>query len=155
MEKEYVVPKEDEVTCSSLRAVVLCCPDKEFTCHQNFYNKELSCVLINSLHESSNDCKFSCIGHGDCAQSCPQSAIIMKNKTAVVTNLCIGCGRCINVCPKKIIKMVSKDDNSIVMCSSNEDALTTCSAKCNEQKLERKEKKYFKIWEVCYKLIRS
>lgn len=45
-----------------------------------------------------------CIGCGQCVNYCPQEAISIVNKKALIDpNLCIDCGRCINACPQGAI----------------------------------------------------
>jgi uncharacterized pyridoxamine 5'-phosphate oxidase family protein/Pyruvate/2-oxoacid:ferredoxin oxidoreductase delta subunit len=49
---------------------------------------------------NSNDC-ISC---GICAEKCPQSSIIMKEKAFIVQEHCLHCGLCSEVCPSEAIK---------------------------------------------------
>ena len=140
---------------SEMKAVVLCACEKEFVNKRENFNSEHSCRLINSTNESGIDCKFACIGLGDCAKICPQKAIDIKNHTAIVSSLCIGCGKCVEVCPKKIIKLVPKTTSVITQCGNNYESLTTCSHKLAEKNLEWKDKKYFKIWLYCYKMFKN
>lgn len=153
-EKNYIRPIKEEFVPTKHKAVVLCACDKEFECRRENFNKEHSCFMINSINESGTDCKFACIGLGDCAKVCPQQAIIIKNRTAVVSSLCIGCGKCVNVCPKHIIRMVPQDTKTIIQCSSDLDSITTCNKNHFEKNLEWNDKKYFKIWSYCYKLFK-
>lgn len=45
-----------------------------------------------------------CIGCGQCINYCPQQAISIVNKKALIDlNLCIECGSCINICPQEAI----------------------------------------------------
>jgi len=47
-----------------------------------------------------------CIGCGDCAEHCSQSAISLKDEKAVMdTGKCIGCGECILICPNGAIEI--------------------------------------------------
>ncbi|MGE0083815.1 MAG: DUF362 domain-containing protein [Desulfococcaceae bacterium] len=47
-----------------------------------------------------------CIGCGDCAEHCSQSALSLKDEKAVMdTEKCIGCGECILICPNSAIEI--------------------------------------------------
>jgi len=47
-----------------------------------------------------------CVGCGDCAGRCAQSAISIKNEKAVIdTEKCVGCGECIIICPNDAIEV--------------------------------------------------
>ena len=111
--------------------------------------------MINSDNGTGTDCKYSCIGLGDCVKACPQEAIKIINNTAVVTSLCIGCGRCIDVCPLNIIKLIPVDTNKMAVCSNCNHDPTSCSLIQKEKKIEWPEKKDFKIWSSCYKIIKK
>lgn len=154
-EKNYIKGDIDVFEASDKKAVVLCACDKEFKNKRENFNHEYTCFMVNSLNDSGTDCKFACIGLGDCAKVCEQQAIDIKNRTAVISSLCIGCGKCIEVCPKKIIKLVDKSTSVITQCSNVKDSLTTCSNNQAEKKLEWITKKDFKLWSYCYKIFRK
>ena len=153
-EKNYIKPERETFIPEENKAVILCACDKSFKCKKESFNPEHSCFLVNSLSETGTDCKYACIGLGDCARVCPQKAIIMKNRTAIVTSCCIGCGKCVNVCPKNIIKLVPKNTKELVLCTNEDQDLTTCNSKQKVKKLEWNDKKYFKIWAYCYRIIK-
>ncbi|MCF0240990.1 MAG: 4Fe-4S binding protein [Treponema sp.] len=154
VEMNYVVPEEDVIPVSDKRAVVLCSSKKKFKTDITLFNKNHSCQVITNSYQSGNDCKFSCIGSGDCVKVCPQNAIVIENNTAVVTNLCIGCGLCINICPKGIIKMVPKNEEQMIVCCNSDNTITSCSQLRKEEKVIRKSKKGFKIWFTCYNIFK-
>ena len=95
-----------------------------------FYKGEKNCRLFHEFYNSEYTNPNICIGFGDCVKVCPQEAIFIRNKKAVVSNLCNGCGKCLDYCPKKIISLVPR------------------TKKSNETR-----KKYFKFWSACYKLL--
>lgn len=156
IERNYVIPKEDFVPVSEKRAFVMCSAEKSFKCEKTSFNEGQSCLVVHSMFKSGNDCQFSCLGLGDCAKACPQNAISIKNNTAIVTNLCVGCGFCVGVCPKGIIKMITKNTKTQAACSNTDadDSLTTCSHLKKEENVVRADRKGFKIWEQCYKLLK-
>lgn len=155
IELNYVIPKEDEIPGSPKRAFVMCSSEKEINVEFLKFNPGQSCLVADAVFHSGNKCPFSCIGLGDCVKSCPQEAIFIKNHTAVVSNLCIGCGLCVKSCPKGIIRMVDKDAKSHLVCSNRDPDLAGCSHNKKEENFQRPEKKDFKIWEQCYKLLNN
>ena len=153
IELRYVVPEEDKTLRTDRHAVVLCSPDKKFAKQDLIYNPAQSCKLVNEVYESVNDCRFSCIGLGDCVKICPQEAIIIENSTAVVTSECCGCGRCIQACPKHIIALMPRDAKKWVLCNNKEKNLTSCSEYQKEKDIPERAKKHFKIWQTCYRIL--
>ena len=135
------------------KAFVLCNSEKSFEKKQQLKTIQgQTCALVNSIYNSLNDCKFSCIGLGDCRKVCKQRAIVIKNETAVITNLCIGCGACVEACPKHIIKLMPLNAQEPVQCANESLELTTCNSYKKDLKTEWTDKKGFKIWAYCYKL---
>lgn len=150
----FTVFHTDEVVNKpTKKAVVLCNCDKQFSNDSEFLKLSgLSCSIVVESKSSMNDCKFSCIGLGDCAKVCPQNAIIIKNKTAIITDLCKGCGLCAKVCPKKLIKLIPVDDKSLINCKNESDNFTTCSKFQKIIQNSQYSTKYFKLWQKCYRI---
>src|SRR5574344_2061084 len=84
IELKYVIPDVKQHKDITKHAVVLCSPDKEFASPRLMFNPAQSCRLVYEVYGSLNDCRYSWIGLGDCVKVCPQEAIIIKNRTAVV-----------------------------------------------------------------------
>lgn len=154
-EIDFISPSVPKVEITEKRAMVMCNCHKEFKVTRSLFNKEHTCFMINSDNGTGTDCKFSCIGLGDCARVCPQQAINIINNTAVITNLCIGCGKCIDVCPLHIIQLISRNKEIVVKCGNQECEPTSCSAILKEEKVEWPGKKDFKIWRFCYRIFRG
>ncbi|MBR5645620.1 MAG: 4Fe-4S binding protein [Treponema sp.] len=154
-EIDFISPSIPQVEITDKRAMVMCNCHKEFKGNRSLFNKEHTCFMINSDNGTGTDCKFSCIGLGDCARVCPQQAINIVNNTAVITNLCIGCGKCIDACPLHIIQLISKNKEIVVKCYNQECEPTSCSAILKEEKVEWPEKKDFKIWRFCYRIVKG
>lgn len=154
-EKNYIQPEIKPIEVFDKRAVVLCSHNKTFSVERNELNKQHTCFMINSDNGTGTDCKYSCIGLGDCVKMCPQQAIEIINHTAYVTNLCNGCGKCIDICPVHIIKLIPKDSDKIILCGNVTKYPTSCSNLEKEEKIEWNDKKDFKIWKSCYKIIKN
>ena len=84
--------------------------------------------------------KNVCLGYGDCIKSCERKAITLEKSGAVITTLCIGCGKCIHTCPKNLINLIPMDSSSF-------------KSERTGKKIEWPDKKGFKIWESCYRII--
>ena len=69
--------------------------------------------------KSNMDCRFACIGLGNCANACQFGAMSIVDGVAKVNReKCVGCGACVDACPKKIVKLVPYDQHVLVACSS-------------------------------------
>ena len=93
-----------------------------------------SCQAVKGLYGGDGDCKFGCLGYGDCVKACKFDAIHVENGLSRVDpDKCTGCGECAKACPKHIISVRPVSANPIVLCA-NEDrgALThkECTAGC-------------------------
>ena len=154
-EKNYIQPEIKPIEVFDKRAVVLCSHNKTFSVERNELNKQHTCFMINSDNGTGTDCKYSCIGLGDCVKMCPQQAIEIINHTAYVTNLCNGCGKCIDICPQHIIKLIPVSTKTLKLCNNTTESLTSCTAYLSEQNIEWKPKKDFKIWSSCYKIFKK
>ena len=151
-EIEYIKPVIEHTEVSDMKDLVLCCCNKSFKNQRDIFNEGYSCTLVKEYSGTGCDCKYACIGLGDCTKICPQQAIIIKNRTAVVTKLCIGCGKCVEICPLQIIRLVPKDTKEYTLCANKSDEKSSCSEESKTQKVLWNEKKHFKIWETCYKI---
>lgn len=153
-EKKFYLPEEMILGNNPQKAIVMCSCKKSFAIKPSQINKEYTCFMAKSIYGSGYDCKYACIGLGDCVKICSQHAIAIENNTAVISNNCCGCGKCIEVCPQKIIKLIPKNSESIVLCNNSQNEMTSCTCAQKEQKVEWNDKKDFKIWKICYKLIK-
>jgi Fe-S-cluster-containing hydrogenase component 2 len=155
-EKYYEITLDTEIKSSDSKALVLCSCKKTFQLPSINFKEQYTCFMVKSMHGSGTDCKYACIGLGDCAKVCPQKAISIVNRTAVVSSLCIGCGKCLTVCPQNIIKLVPKDTKSIVLCNNNQaKEITSCSDFGKTENVSWNASKGFKIWEYCYRILKG
>ncbi len=92
-------------------AVVRChgtCDNRPRT---NFYDGSSSCKIMNSLYSGDTDCRYGCLGGGDCEKVCAFDAIKINPRTMlpeVDEEKCTSCGACVKACPKAIIELRNK-----------------------------------------------
>ena len=84
--------------------------------------------------KSNMDCRFACIGLGNCVNACQFGAMHIENGVAKVDReQCVGCGNCVNACPKKIVKLIPYDQYCMPACSSCDKGavvMKACDAGC-------------------------
>ena len=78
-----------------------------------------TCSAVKDFFGGPGECKFGCIGFGDCVKACAFDALEICNGVAKVNrDKCVGCGACASTCPKSIIELVPKTNRVYVGCSS-------------------------------------
>ena len=149
-----ILPEEKKYSPSDKKAYVMCSCHKECKLDRSMFNEEYSCIMSKTVYGSALDCKFACLGLGDCMKICPQEAISIVNMTAVINGNCCGCGKCTAICPQGIIKLIPKDTKRTVVCSNDSSEMTSCSKLKVEENVVWNDKKDFKIWEYCYRMLK-
>lgn len=149
-----ILPEENKYTPSDKKAFVLCSCNKTCKLNRSLFNEEYSCIMAKTVYNSALDCKFACLGLGDCAKICPQEAIKIENMTAVISSNCCGCGKCVAICPQNIIDLIPTDTKKSVICANDGIFMTSCSKLKSEENIVWKDKKDFKIWEYCYRMFK-
>ncbi len=147
-----IIPEEKKYSPSEQKAYVMCSCNKKCNLERTMFNPEYTCLMAKTVYGSALDCKFACLGLGDCAKNCPQEAIKFENNTAVITSSCCGCGKCVSVCSQNIIKLIPSNTEKAVVCANVTSELTSCSKIGAEEKISWNDKKDFKIWEYCYRI---
>ena len=110
------------------------------------YQGYSTCNAAKDFFGGPQECKFGCIGFGDCVKACQFGALEICNGVAKVNKeKCVGCGACAATCPKKIIDMVPKTSRVYVGCSSMDPGKIVnqiCSTGCIACKMCEKECKF-------------
>ncbi len=102
-------------------AFVACNGTPKATANPCEYDGVKTCKAESLHYGGPNECKYGCLGCGDCADICPVNAICIEDDIARVNKfICIGCGLCVKECPKDIIKLVPLDAKIAVMCNSKD-----------------------------------
>ena len=93
-----------------------------------------SCKAVANQFGGTLDCRFGCIGLGDCVKACEFGGITVRDGVAVVdTKSCVACGQCVTACPKGLISLVPARKTPLVLCSSRDSGAITrkaCTAGC-------------------------
>ena len=150
-----ILPEEKRYMPSENKAYVMCSCHKECKLDRSLFNPEYTCVMAKTVFGSSLDCKYACLGLGDCVKICPQNAIFIKNQTAVVSSNCIGCGKCVEICPLQIIRLIPVNTSEYTICANKSDEKSGCDQELKTQKVVWNEKKHFKIWTTCYRIFKG
>lgn len=78
-----------------------------------------SCAAASLLRGGTNACSFSCLGFGDCVQSCPFGAMkIVGNLACVDIGRCTGCGTCVSACPRGVLQLIPLRARVCIPCNS-------------------------------------
>lgn len=100
-------------------AIVKCSGSNDVTKKSMDYQGLSTCAAVKDFFGGPGECKFGCIGFGDCVKACAFDSIEVCNGVArVYRDSCVGCGACAAACPKKIIDLVPKTNRVYVGCSS-------------------------------------
>lgn len=118
-----------------LVAQVMCRGDMN-RCQTRFeYVGPMDCKSAALAAQGDKACGYSCLGLGDCQNTCPFGAItVNENRLAVVDEaLCRGCGLCVNGCPRHILKLMPQSHAVHRTCSAMERGKVVkdnCTAGC-------------------------
>ena len=80
-----------------------------------------SCAAASLMRGGTDSCAFSCLGYGDCVQSCPFDAMrIVDGVVQVDAAKCTGCGTCVSVCPRGVLELTPLRARVAVYCNTRE-----------------------------------
>jgi electron transport complex protein RnfB len=98
------------------------------------YDGYRSCRVAASLSGGPKECRFACIGLGDCAYNCKFGAITMRDGIAYIDkNICAGCGTCAGICPRRVIELKPLNAQVLVRCRNSDvarEARSVCTRAC-------------------------
>jgi len=113
-----------------LVARVRCQGAKGIAKERYVYDGYVSCATAASMAGGPKDCRFACIGMGDCMNHCAFGAIKMVDNLAVIDEKkCTACGTCVNTCPRGVIELLPASQSVIVRCR-NSDIARVARAVC-------------------------
>jgi len=110
-------------------AAVMCRGSSDAIRRAMKHDKAWSCRAANQLYGGQMECRYGCLGMGDCVQACPHDAIKISDGLAVVDrDACVGCGICADACPKNLIEIHEKSKRIYIACKSLDTGLFTMKA---------------------------
>jgi electron transport complex protein RnfB len=107
-----------------LVAVLLCNGSPEYTPHTSKYGGASDCRISHNLYIGETDCRYGCMGHGDCVRVCTFNAIYIDpvlELPVIIDASCVACGACVKACPRNLIelrKKAKKEKKLYVACSN-------------------------------------
>ncbi len=138
--KEKVAERVAELTgkkmaaMEDMLAVVRCSRIEGRVSHKHEYIGFASCTAANLGFGGPSACQYSCIGLGECAESCPFDAIKMVESFPVVDpDICVSCGTCVKACPKQIIELMTMKARVHVPCATKDlgkNVMKVCEVGC-------------------------
>lgn len=106
-----------------LVARVLCQGEDGIVKERYQYDGYLSCATASGLAGGPKDCRFACLGLGDCMDKCAFDAIHIENSIAHIDPAkCTACGNCVKACPRGVIKLLPVSANVTVRCRNSDTA---------------------------------
>lgn len=115
-------------------AVVACNGNCENAPVKSDYKGIASCAAANMLYSGTKECRYGCLGFGDCVAACKFGAVsIVDGKAVVDKEKCTACGACVKACPKGIISLVPDVPSHFVYCSNKDKgaaAMKVCKVSC-------------------------
>lgn len=100
-------------------AVIRCVGNNDVTDTKMVYDGLPSCAAAAQLSGGLANCRFGCLGLGDCVNACEFGGIDVCNGVAKIdTNKCVACGKCAKVCPKGLISILPKKTQAVVRCNN-------------------------------------
>lgn len=87
------------------------------------YDGYKSCRTAAGIAGGPKECRFACIGLGDCMEHCAFGAISMRGGIAHIDeSQCMACGSCVDACPRSVIKMMPLSTKVMVRCRNMDPA---------------------------------
>ncbi|MEW6221934.1 MAG: RnfABCDGE type electron transport complex subunit B [Candidatus Hadarchaeota archaeon] len=88
-----------------------------------------SCAVAAGVGGGFLECKYGCLGFGDCVEACPFGAIELVNGLPQIDDeKCTGCGLCVKECPRHVIALSPRSAKLVVRCHSPEPAKVVAKA---------------------------
>lgn len=121
-------------TSERMVARVICQGKTGVATQRYIYDGYKSCSVAAGIAGGPKQCRFSCIGLGDCADHCAFGAIKMvDNLCEIDETKCTGCGNCVANCPRGVLQLLPISQNVVVRCRNSDvarEARAVCMDAC-------------------------
>lgn len=108
-------------TAAPMVARVICQGTSGVAKDRFLYDGYRSCRVAASVAGGPKECRFACIGLGDCADVCAFNSITMQDGIAHIDPAtCKACGACVERCPRSVIKLMPVDAQVNVRCRNSD-----------------------------------
>lgn len=116
-------------------AVVHCKAGTAEAVDRAIYDGPHDCMAADQSGNGHKQCRYACLGLGNCVRACPFDAIrVNDNKVAVVNpEKCNGCGLCVASCPRMLISMIPTLHKIFLACANHDDGSSVrryCTVGC-------------------------
>lgn len=102
-------------------ARVICQGECGITRERYIYDGYESCRMAGQMAGGPKNCRFACVGLGDCTKVCRFGAIRIEHGLAVIDqNKCTACGNCVNACPRHVIQLKPQNATVLVRCQNSD-----------------------------------
>lgn len=129
-----VMDKKAAKASAPKKAVVACQGSPDHRGFKYRYEGISSCAAVNRMFSGPTDCRYGCLGYGDCTRACKFDAIHVVDGVAKVDpDKCTGCGACAEQCPDHIIRLAPESEAPMVFCANKDRGVVTrksCSIGC-------------------------
>ncbi len=115
-------------------AVMLCNGGEAEAVMTGLYRGEQTCAA-SDLTGGEKACVYSCLGYGDCVESCNYDSMVMNDNgiPVVFYDACVGCVACVKACPRDLLEMHPVDHKLFVYCKNKDKgpvAKKACKVAC-------------------------
>jgi len=116
-------------------AQLLCQGGEEETVSTAHYEGVKSCNAASNVGMLEKECKYGCIGFGDCEAVCPFDAIEMNENGLPVVDedACTACNSCVEECPHDLFVLAPLSGKNHIRCCSHDEgkfARGACDVGC-------------------------
>ena len=111
----------DVQTHEPMVARVMCQGSTAVAKERYIYDGVPSCRVAAGMAGGPKQCRFSCMGLGDCMAKCKFGAIHMEHGLSIIDpDICTGCGACVEECPRGVIRLLPRSKIHYVQCSNTD-----------------------------------
>ena len=115
-------------------AVMLCNGGEAEAVKTGVYRGEKTCAAAD-ITGGEKACVYSCLGYGDCVESCEYDSMVMNDNgiPVVFYDTCVGCTACVKACPRDLLEMHPVDHKLFVYCKNKDKgpvAKKSCKVAC-------------------------